>query len=81
MSLGRHGFLPHRRVPGHDLFAALGYQQIVPKPITALLTVVVFVAVTIGLGRLGLDTGQALLPGISSDLRKVAATKSRMTGG
>ena len=43
---------------GTTFFAALGYQQIVPKPITALLTVVVFVAVTIGLGRLGWVLGK-----------------------
>ena len=43
---------------GTTLFAALGYQQIVPRPITALLTVVVFVVVTIGLGRLGWFLGK-----------------------
>ena len=43
---------------GSTLFRALVYHQIVPKPITVLLTVVVFIVVTIGLGRLGWILGK-----------------------
>jgi hypothetical protein len=43
---------------GTTFFAALSYQKIVPRPITVLLTVIVFVAVTLGLGRLGWVLGK-----------------------
>jgi hypothetical protein len=43
---------------GTTLFAALGYRHILPTAITGLLTVVVYVVVTIGLGRLGWILGK-----------------------
>jgi hypothetical protein len=43
---------------GTTLFAALGYSHAVPKVAAAVLTVVVYLGVTVGLGRLGWVLGK-----------------------
>jgi hypothetical protein len=43
---------------GTTLFAALGYSHAVPKVVAAVLTVVVYLGVTVGLGRLGWVLGK-----------------------
>ena len=43
---------------GTTLFAALGYSHAVPKVVAAVLTVVVYLGVTVGLGRLGWILGK-----------------------
>jgi hypothetical protein len=43
---------------GSTLFPALGYSNAVPKGVAAVLTVVVFLGITVGLGRLGWILGK-----------------------